>query len=125
MKIRKSIEELQKMKFNVRCPKCGEKIRFKEEIDLEKAFNNPETIQDEFDSTLFRCSCGNEFFGAETKESELIDELIEIFNELKEEGKISYENGVFSLDIGIMEGLKYLKKLKTIGEKYDRGDIFE
>ncbi len=125
MRIKKSIDELQKMKFSVKCPICGEKIRFKEEIDLEMAFDNPNFVLDTFESMLFQCECGNEFFGAETVESELIDDLIEIFNELKKDGKISYENGSFFLDIGVFESLRYLKKLKNIGEKYDRGDIFE
>lgn len=125
MKIKKSIDELRKMKFNVKCPNCGQKIKFKEEIDLEAAFDVPNSVLEKFDSTLFQCGCGNEFFGAETEESELIDDLIEVFSELKGEGRVSYENGIFSLDIGVFDGLKYLKRLKDIGDKYDRGDIFE
>jgi hypothetical protein len=125
MKIKKSVDELQKIKFSVKCPECKNKIRFKEKIDLEMAFDNPSSISDAFDSMLFHCPCGNEFFGAETKESELIEELIEIFGELKEDGKVFYDDGYFFLDIGILEGLRYLKKLKNLGDKYERGDIFE
>ena len=125
MKIEKSVDELQKIKFSVKCPNCGEKIRFKEKIDLEVAFDDPRSILETFESMLFHSKCGNEFFGAETAESDLIEDLIEVFNELKEDGKISYKNGSFSMNIGIFEGLKYLKKLKNIGDKYDRGDIFE
>ncbi|MEA1993019.1 MAG: hypothetical protein U9N35_01290 [Euryarchaeota archaeon] len=125
MKIKKSIDEIQDIKLSVKCPECGRKIRFKEEIDLEEAFDDPNSALDTFESTLFQCRCGNEFFGAETEENELVDDLINIFEEMKGDGKIFYENGKFSLNMGIIEGFKYLKRLKDIGEKYDRGDIFE
>ncbi len=125
MKIRKSIDELQKIDLSVECPECGRKIRIKEEIDLEEGFQDPTSITDIFESMLLQCSCGNEFFGAETKESDLIDDLVDILIELKHDGKVSYDDGIFCLDIGMIEGLKYLKKLKDLGEKYDRGDIFE
>ena len=125
MRIKKTVDELQKIALTVKCPECERKIRFKEEIDLEMAFETPASILDAFDSMLFQCTCGNEFLGAETRESDLIEDLIEIFNELKDNGKVLYDDGNFFVDIGIFEGLRYLKKLKNIGEKHGRGDIFE
>ena len=96
--------------FKVTCPSCGQKIRMRREAVTDYMEDWDKLLSD-FDTEEFHCSCGESFFGAETKESEAYKSILDMAKELKAQGKFDISENGLKLKLGFSDIWKLIREL--------------
>lgn len=103
-----------KISFKVTCPYCGRNLRVEKQKVVTTYMDDWDRLLSDFDVEEFQCSCGEQFLGAETVQSEKIGKVIELAKDLKAEGKFDItENGV-RIKLGFSDIWKLIREVKDL-----------
>jgi hypothetical protein len=102
------------IKMKVTCPNCGRKIRVKQKISWREYLREADRLLSDFEMEEFHCTCGESFLGAETPESEKLETIVHILDDLKSQGKFTITESGMKINLGFSDIWKIIKEFKTM-----------
>jgi hypothetical protein len=102
------------IKMKVTCPYCRRKIRVEKKISWRDYLIEADRFLSDFEMEEFHCTCGEHFLGAETEESEKLETIIHMLEDLKSQGKFTISETGMKIDLGFSDIWKIIKEFKTM-----------
>ncbi|MBU7031620.1 MAG: hypothetical protein HXS53_03740 [Theionarchaea archaeon] len=100
--------------IRVTCPHCGRTMHIKRKISFREYLDEWDRLLSDFDMEEFHCSCGQDFLGAETAQSEKLEKITSMLEDLKSQGKFEITGDGMRIHLGFSDIWKIIKEFKDL-----------
>jgi len=100
--------------INVTCPHCGRTMHVSRTISFRECLDEWERLVSDFDMEEFHCTCGEDFLGAETLQSEKLEKLAHMLEDLRSQGKFEITGDGMKIHLGFSDIWKIIKEIKDM-----------